>query len=184
MSFSALGIVVLLAALTCALEASGIWEKLIKKLERPTDKDAEGDKNGSSHLLPSYHTGVGVGQSSAVNTGSAYRGGKSVFPRAVREGTDRSVASWPENNLGQPSYSYTSLIGMSILEAPQRRLQLFEIFGWISDTFPYYRTANNDWKNGIFHNLSINKAFIKVQEPKDDPGKASYWTCLVTKLSS
>ncbi|KAL8854468.1 MAG: hypothetical protein Q9221_000739 [Calogaya cf. arnoldii] len=174
-SFFALGNVILLAGLAYALEASGIWEKLLKKLEKPTDKDAEDEKKGSSHILPSYHTGigsgVGVGQTVAVNTGSEYEGGKSLFPRAVREETDRSMASWPENNLGKPNYSYTSLIGMSILEAPHRRLQLFEIFRWISDTFPYYRTGKNDWTNSVLHNPSSNNAFIKVQGPKDDPGE-------------
>ncbi|KAL8847410.1 MAG: hypothetical protein Q9221_007556 [Calogaya cf. arnoldii] len=82
----------------------------------------------------------------------------------------------PEDNLGKPNYSYALLIGMSILRAPNRRLQLAQIYSWISDTFSYYRVAKDGWKNSIRHNLSINKAFTKVQRSKDDPGKGAYWT--------
>ncbi|KAL8996776.1 MAG: hypothetical protein Q9169_003799 [Polycauliona sp. 2 TL-2023] len=83
-----------------------------------------------------------------------------------------------EDNLGKPNYSYASLIGMSILRAPNRRLQLSQIYKWISETFSYYRVAKDGWKNSIRHNLSIHKEFIKVQRPKDDPGKGAYWTIM------
>ncbi|KAL8669875.1 MAG: hypothetical protein Q9168_005563 [Polycauliona sp. 1 TL-2023] len=83
-----------------------------------------------------------------------------------------------EDHLGKPNYSYASLIGMSILRAPNRRLQLSQIYKWISETFSYYRVAKDGWKNSIRHNLSIHKEFIKVQRPKDDPGKGAYWTIM------
>ncbi|KAF9946861.1 Forkhead box protein J2 [Mortierella alpina] len=75
----------------------------------------------------------------------------------------------------KPTHSYSFLITTAILESPQQQLTLNEIYEWVMDRYPWYRTAINGWKNSIRHNLSLNKAFIRVPRPQNEPGKGSYW---------
>ena len=78
----------------------------------------------------------------------------------------------------KPQASYAQLIGMAILRSPLRRLTLAQIYKWISDTYSYYNPTDAGWQNSIRHNLSLHKNFIKIERPKDDPGKGNYWAIL------
>ncbi|ORE10822.1 hypothetical protein BCV72DRAFT_3312 [Rhizopus microsporus var. microsporus] len=90
------------------------------------------------------------------------------------------VPSWnPINKKEKPPYSYATIIGHAILSSKERKLTLNEIYQWIIEHYPYYTNSNLGWQNSVRHNLSLHKAFVKIQRETSDPGqsrKGCYWT--------
>ncbi|XP_054648051.1 forkhead box protein N2-like [Dunckerocampus dactyliophorus] len=76
----------------------------------------------------------------------------------------------------KPPYSFSSLIFMAIEDSPDKRLPVKDIYGWIVDNFPYYRTASAGWRNSVRHNLSLSKSFCRIERDKSQSvGKGSLW---------
>ncbi|QLQ81309.1 hypothetical protein HG537_0F00700 [Torulaspora globosa] len=73
----------------------------------------------------------------------------------------------------KPPYSYATLIGLAILQSPEGKLTLSQIYSWISSHFPYYKLKDSGWQNSIRHNLSLNEAFVKTEKSCD--GKGHFW---------
>ncbi|XP_037935323.1 uncharacterized protein DDB_G0283357-like [Teleopsis dalmanni] len=74
----------------------------------------------------------------------------------------------------KPPYSFSSLIFMAIEGSNEKALPVKEIYAWIVQHFPYFKTAPTGWKNSVRHNLSLNKSFVKV-EKAPNMGKGSLW---------
>ncbi|KAI9205424.1 uncharacterized protein BJ171DRAFT_73384 [Polychytrium aggregatum] len=88
------------------------------------------------------------------------------------------------NANGKPAHSYATLITYAIQHSPKKQMTLNEIYNWILDNFPYYRTAGGGWKNSIRHNLSLNKSFVRVPRPMREHGKGAYWAISEQKLAA
>ncbi|KAG0100730.1 Forkhead box protein J2 [Podila epicladia] len=78
-------------------------------------------------------------------------------------------------NNAKPAHSYSYLITTAIQGSPNQQMTLNDIYEWVMEHYPWYKTAVNGWKNSIRHNLSLNKAFRREPRPPSEPGKGSYW---------
>ncbi|CAG8822888.1 2333_t:CDS:2, partial [Gigaspora margarita] len=100
----------------------------------------------------------------------------SVDTFANRKSSATTTITSPIKNLvsGKSPYTYATLINYAIASSPNKKLTLNEIYNWIMENYPYYKTAGAGWKNSIRHNLSLNKRFVHV--PRQDSRRGSYWT--------
>ncbi|KAK4689454.1 hypothetical protein P7C73_g668, partial [Tremellales sp. Uapishka_1] len=84
----------------------------------------------------------------------------------------------------KPPHPYHEMIRHAIEAAPDRKLQLAQIYSSIADRFPFFKTLDekktSGWQNSIRHNLSLKKMFVRVNKvdgvPDDCGGKGGWWT--------
>jgi forkhead box protein O3 len=74
--------------------------------------------------------------------------------------------------------SYADLITQAILNSPDKRLTLSQIYDWMVQNVPYFRDKGDSnssagWKNSIRHNLSLHSRFMRIQN--EGAGKSSWW---------
>ncbi|XP_071343650.1 forkhead box Q2 [Trachinotus anak] len=89
--------------------------------------------------------------------------------------TTMSVSSDPEKSdkSDKPNQSYIALISKAILASEQKKLLLCDIYQWIMDHYPYFKSKDKNWRNSVRHNLSLNDCFIKAG--RSDNGKGHFW---------
>ncbi|KAL1919303.1 uncharacterized protein VTP21DRAFT_1996 [Calcarisporiella thermophila] len=115
---------------------------------------------------------------SAVTTNTAAKPTGSptpVTPRAVTPTPSSNVSTPVTDRFAKPPLSYSSLIAQAINSTPNKKITLNGIYTYISTNYPYYQMSNSGWQNSVRHNLSLNKAFVKVAREDHEPGKGAFW---------
>jgi len=88
--------------------------------------------------------------------------------------TQSEIAPSSEPNVTKPDISYIELVAKAIMQSLDNSILLADIYRWIEDEFPYYKTTKNSWRNSIRHNLSVNECFVKSKRVKN--GRGFYWS--------
>ncbi|XP_036374994.1 forkhead box Q2 [Megalops cyprinoides] len=89
------------------------------------------------------------------------------------KGEGREGDSSSENPQDKPTQSYIALISMAILASEEKKLLLCDIYQWIMDHYPYFKSKDKNWRNSVRHNLSLNECFVKAG--RSDNGKGHFW---------
>ncbi|KAH8395730.1 hypothetical protein KR222_001388, partial [Zaprionus bogoriensis] len=123
------------------------------------------------HPYGSHYSRVGAG--SGINTEvSSAPGGNRLAALSTISLLPQSQRIFQQEE-PKPQHSYIGLIAMAILSSAEMKLVLSDIYQYILDNYPYFRTRGPGWRNSIRHNLSLNDCFIKSGRSAN--GKGHYW---------
>ena len=79
-------------------------------------------------------------------------------------------------NNEKPPLSYVALCAMAIRSSSIGMMSLNEIYRFIINTFPYYKSTVSKWRNSLRHNLSFNDCFVKIIQGGENGHKRSLWS--------
>lgn len=73
----------------------------------------------------------------------------------------------------KPPFSYVTLIRQAILNNPAQRMTLNEIYQWIIENYPYFRTAPPKWK--VISNLNISFGFDLLKNSQKERSSVGHY---------
>ncbi|TPX37171.1 hypothetical protein SmJEL517_g00798 [Synchytrium microbalum] len=133
----------------------------------PPDQQQQQNATGSPIMSSSSPT------TARVHSNSSSRRSSRGAPASKFDTTNFSFGT---DQQGKPQQSYATIITYALQTATGGQMTLNDIYEWVMHYYPYFRTAGAGWKNSIRHNLSLNRAFVRVPRPPNEGGKGAYWT--------
>lgn len=142
--------------------------------EKPSKKQNKNDglidnhavihKNSLNTVISSSVRLGSEGASLGVIVGEKISKNAKNFSEKYDAGTydmDQDLSKDEHRNI-KPSFSYATLITQAFLSTPEGEMALADIYKFISDNYAYFRFKKPNWQNSVRHNLSLNKAFERV----------------------
>ncbi|XP_071445444.1 uncharacterized protein jumu, partial [Hetaerina americana] len=137
----------------------------------------------SNHILHSTASGsprsASQQQKRFINAGRVYTqhiptsSSSSSTDSLDESGNSHSQSEKIGRSYPKPAYSYSCLIAMALKNSTTGSLPVSEIYNFMCEHFPYFKTAPNGWKNSVRHNLSLNKCFEKIEKPSSSSSPSS-----------
>lgn len=138
-------------------------------------------KNGIITNQKIYTTSIG----SPNTTNHSNNNNNNSLNSSINNNNNKSQPQPTGQEFPKPAYSYSCLIAMALKNSRTGSLPVSEIYSFMCEHFPYFKTAPNGWKNSVRHNLSLNKCFEKIEKPATNGGqrKGCLWAMNPSKIS-
>lgn len=73
--------------------------------------------------------------------------------------------------------SFTCMSALCIISSPTKAAYVGEMYEYLANSFPYFKTVDSTWRNSLRHNLSTqNHNFLKIENTCKGDKKGYAWT--------